>query len=60
MAYIYMDMKLQEIDFHRNGVSGKSFYVIRFTARPNGGPTPQNFIGVVFDFDSNTVAVDPF
>ncbi len=42
---------IEEIAYHRNGVGGNSFYVVKFTGTEGG-----NMLGVVFD-EPYTVAV---
>ena len=41
------DIEIQEIAHHRNGISGKSFYAVRF--RWDTGDGVENFVGTVFD-----------
>lgn len=43
-----MRIKVQEIDYHRNGVSGDGFHVVLFTMKEKGEPT-KSFVATVFD-----------
>lgn len=44
-----MNIDVQEIARHRNGVSGEGFHVIRFRHRPEGPRSkPENFLATVF------------
>ncbi len=38
--------KVHSVDFHRNGVSGAPFHIIRFAGTKG---YPKNMIGIVFD-----------
>lgn len=38
-------MKINEVHYHRNGISGEPFHVVKFTEKKT------NFIGVVFPLD---------
>ena len=43
-------IKVLEIEYHRNGISGEGFYAVRFTSRPYGtNSEPLNFLATVFD-----------
>lgn len=43
--------KVLEIAYHRNGVFGTSFHVVRFIDRLKGDSEDDTFIGVVFPED---------
>lgn len=43
-----MTLQVQELAYHRNGVSGEGFYVIRFLFNPDDEGI-ENFLAVVFD-----------
>jgi hypothetical protein len=44
-----MDISIQEIEFHRNGVSGSGFHAVRFSV--TRGPVDErgNFLATVFE-----------
>lgn len=44
-----MDLKIQEIAFHRNGVCGAGFYAVRFRWTPDDSGVEESFLGIVFD-----------
>lgn len=47
-------MKIQQFEFHRNGISGAPFYVVLFS--DSDGNKERDFIGIVFD-EPNHVSV---
>ncbi len=48
-----MTLKLQEVAYHRNGVHGAGFYVVRFHERGNG-----NMLGIVFEEEGNIAVLN--
>ena len=45
-----MEVKtIKEASYHRNGICGAGFHVIRFTADIDGGCKDANFLGILFD-----------
>ena len=42
----YVNTKIQEVDYHRNGVGGAGFFVALFTDKKEPG---RQFIGISFD-----------
>ena len=51
-----MRIKTDKTSYHRNGVSGKGFWVVMFTANGDADCKGRRFVGVVFDAP-RTVAV---
>lgn len=51
-----MDLNIQEIAYHRNGVGGLGFYAIRFQWKPDDSTKLENFLATVFD-DAGACAV---
>jgi hypothetical protein len=51
-------IKIQEIAFHRNGVSGNSFHAVRFTVT-SGGPNERgNFLATVFESEGDIAVIN--
>ena len=44
-----MKLDIQEIAWHRNGISGLGFYTIRFRWNPEESTEMENFLAIVFD-----------
>ena len=42
-----MNIDVNEVAFHRNGICGEGFHAIRFTYAPDG--KPEHFLAIVFD-----------
>ncbi len=51
-----MDIDIQEIAYHRNGISGLGFYAIRFRWQPDDAEGKENFLATLFD-ESGACAV---
>ncbi len=49
-----MDISIQEIAFHRNGVSGNGFHAVRFTEKGQ----PGEFLAMVFEGRGNVAVVN--
>jgi len=43
-----MDLEIQEIAHHRNGVCGESFHAVRFRWQPDEYVDKENFLATVF------------
>lgn len=64
-----MNIQVQEVAYHRNGVAGEGFHVVRFTLTEGGMPHPNlvgavvggvvhpHMVGIVFDSAAGRVAV---
>ena len=39
--------EIAEVAFHRNGIAGEGFHVVRFTGSPDG--KPEAFLAILFD-----------
>ena len=53
---------LSSIEFHRNGISGAPFHVVRFEYRPDGDEEPgprYRLIAVVFDEPKHVAVTGP-
>ena len=44
-----MDLKIQEISYHRNGICGEGFYAVRFLWTPEDEPQEESFLAILFD-----------
>jgi hypothetical protein len=48
-------MKVKQIEYHRNGVSGNGFFVVKFSDFED---KQRNFIGIVFDEPGDCAVFD--
>jgi hypothetical protein len=48
-----MKLKIQEIAYHRNGVCGEGFHVIRFQWKDDDSGTMRNMVAIYFGADEN-------
>jgi len=44
-----LGLEIEEVAWHRNGISGVGFYAIRFLWQPDDARTKERFLGIVFD-----------
>jgi len=47
-----IDIKILEVAFHRNGVAGEGFHVVRFKS------DDQTMVGIVFETSGNVAVMD--
>lgn len=43
-----MNIQVKEVAYHRNGVAGEGFYVVRFSYTDDDGVAHPNMVGIVF------------
>lgn len=49
-----LNVKVTQVDYHRNGISGMGFYVCAFTMQENDDEPVREMFGVVFPNDHET------
>ncbi len=56
MGHRNIEVKVEEVDYHRNGIGGEGFHIIKFQSRDDGEGEFQDMIGIVFE-EAMTTAV---
>jgi hypothetical protein len=54
----HMDIKIEKVAHHRNGISGNGFYVILFNWREDGATKTRNMIGIIFHDRGDCAVLD--
>lgn len=52
-----MKLKIQEIAYHRNGVFGRGFYVVLFTAHGETDSEGHRFMGTLFEQEGQCAVI---
>ncbi len=52
-----MELDIQEIAYHRNGISGLGFHAIRFRWQPEGAKNKENFLGILFEEEGSCAVI---
>jgi len=50
---------IQEMSYHRNGISGHGFHVVRFAHNPDDSPkkSKENFMAILFEEEGNCAVI---
>ncbi len=56
-----LGIKIQTVNFHRNGVSGEGFHLVAFTftETEQGGGETTSLLATVFEADKHVAVIDP-
>ena len=52
------ELTIEEVAFHRNGVSGEGFYAVRFLSVPEDVERPEHFLAILFDAPGQCAVVN--
>ena len=56
MGHRNVEVKVEEVDYHRNGIGGEGFHIVKFQSRDEGDEEFQDMVGIVFE-EAMTTAV---